>query len=318
MHSIFMEKNMAWNSINKVGQKFNMLTAIERLPNYKGNGKTYYKCQCECGNFHYVSDGNLKKTYSCGCVSKESLSQRIDYTGKKFNHLLVTKMLYGYKNKQTYCECICDCGNTKIIFMGNVKSGKSKSCGCLEMQSRYGRKNHEKDLVGMQFGHLTVIKLTDKRYANQNVGWLCECDCGNQIIVRSGNLLRGKTRSCGCNKTSKYEEYVENILNETNITYQREFRFSDCKNHFPLPFDFYFENNNKKYCIECQGQQHYEPVKHFGGEERFKTTQRNDEIKRNYCATNNITLICLPYTLSKEQMKENILNILNPVTTTVA
>ena len=53
--------NISWNSIDKTGHKFNMLTTIERLPNYKGNSKTYYKCLCDCGNFHYVSNDNLGK-----------------------------------------------------------------------------------------------------------------------------------------------------------------------------------------------------------------------------------------------------------------
>lgn len=309
---------MSWNSIDKTGQKFNMLTAIERISNYKGRGKTYYKCLCECGNYHYVSNDNLGKTFSCGCVNRKSLSQRIDYTGQKFNHLTVIEMLYNYKHNGTYCRCQCDCGNETIVYMGNVKSGKTKSCGCQEIQSRYGRQNHEKNLIGLRFGHLVVKELTEKRYANGCVGWLCECDCGNHMIVRSGNLLNGKTRSCGCNKISKYEEYVENILNELNIIYKREFRFNDCRNRFPLPFDFYMEYDNKKYCIECQGQHHYEPVEHFGGQSRFRTTQHNDKIKKEYCETNNITLICLPYTLSEYEMKERILNILNPVTTTVA
>ncbi len=189
-------KYYGWNSVDKTGQKFNMLTAIERLPNLKGNGKTY----------------------SCGCVNKQVLSQRKDYTGQRFNNLTVTKMLYNYKYNKTYCKCTCDCGNETITYMGNIKLGKTKSCGCIETSSRFGRKNHEKDLVGKQFGHLTVIKLTDKRYDNGNVGWLCECDCGNQTIVRSGNLLRGKTRSCGCNKTSKYEECVEDIVAPTRKT----------------------------------------------------------------------------------------------------
>ena len=90
--------NISWNSIDKTGHKFNMLTTIERLPNYKGNSKTYYKCLCDCCNFHYVSNDNLGKTYSCGCVNKQAISQRKDYTGEKFNNLTVTKMLYNYKN----------------------------------------------------------------------------------------------------------------------------------------------------------------------------------------------------------------------------
>lgn len=309
---------MSWNAVDKTGQKFNMLTAIERIVNYKGNGKTYYKCLCDCGNYHYVSNDRLGKTFSCGCVSVKGLSQRIDYTGQRFNCLVVEEMLYNYKHNKTYCRCKCDCGNETIVYMGNVKSGKSKTCGCGEKSSRYGRKNHEKNLIGMRFGHLVVKELSTKRYSNGGVGWLCECDCGNRIIVRSGNLLDGKTRSCGCNKISKYEEYVEEILNEQNITYKREFRFNDCRNHFPLPFDFYIEYNNQEYCIECQGQQHYDAIKHFGGQERLETTQLNDKIKREYCEVNNINLICLPYTLSKFEMKKEILNILNPVTTTVA
>lgn len=27
-------------------------------------------------------------------------------------------------------ECLCDCGNIKVFWLGNVKSGKSSSCGC--------------------------------------------------------------------------------------------------------------------------------------------------------------------------------------------
>lgn len=30
--------------------------------------------------------------------------------------------------------------------------------------------------------------------------------------------------------------------------------------------DFYLEINNNKYIIEYNGEQHYRPVKHFGGE----------------------------------------------------
>lgn len=242
---------------------------------------------------------------------------RIDRTGQRFGQLVVVEMLYGYKGKGTYARCKCDCGNETIAFMGNIIKGATQSCGCLERESRFGRKNHEKDLTEQRFGYLTAISKTDKRYSNGSVGWLCECDCGNQLVVRSGNLLREHTRSCGCKKSSKYEDLVEEYLLDNRITYHREFKFNDCKDRSPLPFDFYLPNvDGTKYCIECQGQQHYMPVKIFGGEERFAVYQFHDKIKRQYCEANDITLIELPYTLSRQEAMKKLDSILNPVTTT--
>ncbi len=38
------------------------------------------------------------------------------------------------KNKQRYCLCRCDCGNTKRMQLRNVIRGFSRSCGCLQKE----------------------------------------------------------------------------------------------------------------------------------------------------------------------------------------
>ncbi|MFG6377338.1 MAG: hypothetical protein K1W19_03310 [Lachnospiraceae bacterium] len=200
----------AHNTIDKTGQKFNMLTVIERLANYKGTGKTYYKCLCECGNTKILPNDSVGKTYSCGCINKSALSQRIDYTGQKFNHLTVRKMLYNYKNNQTYCDCDCDCGNNTIVYMGSVKAGKTKSCGCIETKSRYNRKHSDDSIIGKKFGRLTVIKDSGKRYSNGSVMWLCKCDCGAYTYASSSKLKRGRVTSCGCAK----KEFIESTKSD--------------------------------------------------------------------------------------------------------
>ena len=55
-----------------------------------------------------------------------------------------------------------------------------------------------KDLTGMKFGRLTVIK-EDGKAKDGHRKWLCKCECGNLVSVR-GNDLTGAngTRSCGC------------------------------------------------------------------------------------------------------------------------
>ena len=72
------ERDSKRSFVNHIGEKFGMLTAIERIPNYKGKGRTYYRCICDCGNEKYVVSGNLTggKTKTCGCISKRSKEYR--------------------------------------------------------------------------------------------------------------------------------------------------------------------------------------------------------------------------------------------------
>jgi hypothetical protein len=53
-----------------------------------------------------------------------------------------------------------------------------------------------KDITGLRFGRLTVIrrKGSERRAAT----WLCRCDCGGKTIVNGTKLRLGRVRSCGC------------------------------------------------------------------------------------------------------------------------
>ena len=63
-------------SVDLTGQKFGRLTVVQF--DHKENGRKYYLCQCDCGNFKIVSNHSLKSgnTKSCGCLHKEILIQR--------------------------------------------------------------------------------------------------------------------------------------------------------------------------------------------------------------------------------------------------
>lgn len=54
-----------------------------------------------------------------------------------------------------------------------------------------------KDLRGRKFGRLLVL-CTAGRTPRREIKWLCRCDCGNRKVVKSTNLERGTTKSCGC------------------------------------------------------------------------------------------------------------------------
>jgi hypothetical protein len=61
-----------------------------------------------------------------------------------------------------------------------------------------------KDLTGMVFGKLTVIKLD--KIVNSRKFWLCKCECGNIKSVYAYSLHCGDTRSCGCLRDEKFRE----------------------------------------------------------------------------------------------------------------
>lgn len=56
------------------------------------------------------------------------------------------------------------------------------------------------DLTGYRFGRLTVLRKSDDYLQKElsNIKWHCICDCGNEVDVRSFDLRRGRTKSCGC------------------------------------------------------------------------------------------------------------------------
>ena len=57
---------------------------------------------------------------------------------------------------------------------------------------------YPKDLTGLQFGYLTVIK-RDRTAPPGRTKWWCRCHCGRVVSVFRNNLTHhDNTQSCGC------------------------------------------------------------------------------------------------------------------------
>ena len=53
-----------------------------------------------------------------------------------------------------------------------------------------------RDISGESFGRLTAIAIVENR--NHVYHWLCICECGSDVVVRTASLVSGNTKSCGC------------------------------------------------------------------------------------------------------------------------
>lgn len=56
------------------------------------------------------------------------------------------------------------------------------------------------DLAGQRFGRLVAIRWNAGDIAK---AWLCQCECGAEVVVRGAFLRSGKTKSCGCYKRER-------------------------------------------------------------------------------------------------------------------
>ena len=58
-----------------------------------------------------------------------------DISGKRFGRFVVVEFV-DTRKRQSRWLCKCDCGNTKVIYKGNLTTGNTKSCGCLSLEVR--------------------------------------------------------------------------------------------------------------------------------------------------------------------------------------
>lgn len=122
--------------------------------------------------------------------------------------------------------------------------------------------------------------------------------CGYEWSAWPTNILRCSAACPRCSSSAGHRR-IETYLKQHDIVFDVEYRFKNCKNERPLPFDFYLPDYRT--AIEYDGEQHFMPVR-FGGEapeqaiKKLRGVQLRDNIKTAYCAENNINLIRIPYT----------------------
>lgn len=80
--------------------------------------------------------------------------------------------------------------------------------------------NQKIDCLGQKFNNLTVIREINPYFVGKKkrIGWLCRCNCGNEIITTLGNLRANYTKSCGCIKynyfilTDSTRDFLDGLL----------------------------------------------------------------------------------------------------------
>lgn len=71
---------------DRTGQKFGRLT-VKGIDFTKASRKTYWVCECDCGNTISIRSDSFKVTKSCGCLKKEQDYKNLHLEGKQLHGL---------------------------------------------------------------------------------------------------------------------------------------------------------------------------------------------------------------------------------------
>jgi hypothetical protein len=127
--------------------------------------------------------------------------------GKTFGLLFVKEQDQKSCGKEIKYICECMCGNQVSVSGNNLRKGHTKSCGCLKLA--------DEDIVGKQFGQLTVLSRSNERKVRgkyARIQYQCRCDCGKILLVYRDSLINEDIKSCGCLNLNK--DIPENLRQE--------------------------------------------------------------------------------------------------------
>lgn len=186
------------------GQRFNNWLVLE----YCGKSEWLCECQCDKRTKRKVRTYMLKSGGSKSCGCGRVTYQETDLTGRTCGFW---KVLRKDKDRARHFICLCTkCGEVeRSVFSGDLKSGKSISCGCIKRAN----------IIGNRYGELDVLS-----YDKEKCKYKCACSCGNEVYCTAHDLENGRAKTCG--KHDKFIDISGKVFGDwTAIEYTGNYRW---------------------------------------------------------------------------------------------
>tara|TARA_R110002012_G_scaffold321268_1_gene548448 strand:- start:54 stop:1688 length:1635 start_codon:yes stop_codon:yes gene_type:complete len=179
-----------------------------------------------------------------------------------------------------------------IIFkrMGCWKCGREATGAKNKGTKRVSFEEYKKRFVKRHGSKLTLIS-DETDYQNRHSVLTAKCSDPSHPPFQ--NTFHNFLRYNGCKQCNESmgERLVRLALEDLQINFEKEKRFSSCRDKKELPFDFWLPDFST--LIEFQGKQHEVPAERFGGRKALAGVQRRDFIKKEWAEENGINLIIL-------------------------
>lgn len=234
---------------------------------YVQRAESFFKRKTGCNNCHDTQEWTKQKQIFLDWLNLH----------KEFELMDDLDLIH---NSQSHIKCKC-------TLCGRIQEGKSvydyyanKKCYCQSKGIKKPQNEIEKD-----FKNICIFL---EEYKNTDTPILLKSlFCGHEFKAAPKDILKRPYLCPICN-SSHGEKKILAWLENNQFCYCRQYRIANFKVDFFLP--------NENIIIEFNGLQHYQPVAHFGGQEKFTQQKERDNFIRNYCQNNSIKLIEISYT----------------------
>lgn len=267
---------------------------------------------------HFIGSG----TRCPNCVKKQVRQRRA-----KTNETFVSEVHALVRDEYTFLEyyngtdtkILCKhntCGNEYLVTPYKFLNGRRCPECSKKDRGRLLRNSAEK--FREQFDNLFSEYTLLTEYSTQDVKVQIRHNTCGKVFSRTPKLLlRNKTVCCDfCEIQSFGERVVHRYLIQHSLIYRREFRFEDCRNKKPLPFDFAIlsADGGIRGLIEYDGKQHFEETGgYFGGERQLVERKYRDSIKTNYCRLRSIPLLRIKWGNTEQEIEQQLDSFINKI-----
>lgn len=212
-----------------------------------------------------------------------------------------------YIDNKTPVTVICSIHGEFYPFPNNHAKGISgcPKCAAIDRHNKYA-KTTEQFIEDARKVHGNKYDYSKVEYYNKSTEVIIICPKHGEFPQMPSSHLDG----CGCSKCRNKNQTLlfEKLKNSfPNVKILYEVGNKTVPWLTSLRFDIYFPDYN--IAIEYDGQQHYAPIEHFGGELKFIKTKERDELKNKLCIENDCKLFRLKYDYNEKDYNNLVENI---------
>lgn len=230
----------------------------------------------------------------CGCpdCAKRTSNTSADEFIKKANLIHDGKYNYTniiYKNRTTKIEIICPTHGSFFQTPNNHLNGQG--CPNCAKQKMGRRSVFENVIKKANEVHCHKYDYSKSKYVNGRTDIEIICPHHGSFWQKPEYHLVGN--GCPKCKSSRLEMSVRHTLQKLNIDFKEQVKFDWLIYKKQQTIDFYIPS--LKLGIECQGQQHFKPIKIFGGHTGFDMVIKRDQNKNQLCKEHGVQIMYINF-----------------------